>query len=42
MVLAAGKGIKFQIQAATEEQKGQPKKKGTKNAKVEQIPTAKY
>ena len=41
-VLAEGKGIKFQIQAAPEEQKGQPKKKKTKKqAKVEQIITAK-
>ncbi len=41
-VLAAGKGIKLQIQAAPEEQKGQPNKRGTKkNAKVEQILTAK-
>jgi hypothetical protein len=40
-VLAGLKGIKFQIQAVPEEQKGQPKKKKTKkNAKIEQILTA--
>ena len=41
-VLAEGKGIKFQIQSPPEEQKGQPKKKKTKKqAKVEEIMTAK-
>ena len=41
-VLAGLKGIKFQIQAVPEEQKGQPKKSKTKkNAKIEQILTAK-
>ena len=42
-VLAGLKGIKFQIQAVPEEQKGQPKKKKKtkKNAKIEQMLTAK-
>ena len=40
-VLAGTKGIKFQIQAVPEEQKGQPKKKTKKNAKAEQIMSAK-
>ena len=42
-VLAGLKGIKFQIQAVPEEQKGQPKKKKKtkKNAQIEQILTAK-
>jgi hypothetical protein len=40
-VLAGLKGIKFQIQSVPEEQRGQPKKKKTKkNAKIEQILTA--
>ena len=38
-VLAGLKGIKFQIQAVPEEQKGK-KKKTKKNAKIEQILTA--
>jgi pterin-4a-carbinolamine dehydratase len=40
-VLTAAKGIKFQIQAVPEEQKGQPKKKTKKNVKAEQIMSAK-
>ena len=41
-VLAEGKGIKFQIQSPPEEQKGAPNKKKTKKqAKVEEIMTAK-
>lgn len=40
-VLAEGKGIKFQVQAVPEEKGAKQKKKGKKNAKVEQILTAK-
>jgi hypothetical protein len=42
-VLAASKGIKFEVQARPEEQEGakQKKKKSKKNAKIEQILTAK-
>ena len=40
--MAEGKGIKFQIQSPPEEQKERPKKQKTKKqAKVEQILTAK-